>query len=135
MLAFGIGAGCSEVIYVLVSGITAKRDPEREAAWARGAAVSLCVRYQVPIERLFALVGHVGSRGVVYAGLHAKFPECVLLLFLAVFLFTAVDGVAYYGHLRGWNWSEPSVCRRTHGFFAFISVIEFGTFLAVFRSV
>jgi hypothetical protein len=134
VLAFGIGAGSGEVIYVLGLGFFTKTDPDALAAWTRAAADSLCVRYQVPIERMFALIGHVGSRGILYVGLHSSRPAQALLLITAVVLFALVDSVAYYGHLRGWNWSDPPLCAKTQGFFALVSIIELVTFLILFWS-
>ena len=134
VFAFGLGAGSAEVIYVLGLGSFTKADPDALATWTQAAAHSLCVRYQVPIERTFALIGHVGSRGILYVGLHRSFPAQGLLLIGAVALFALVDGVAYYGHLRGWNWSDPSLCAKSQGFFAFLSVVELAIFLIFFRS-
>ncbi len=129
VLAFGAGAGSAEVVYVLVTGALAEPDTQKEAAWARHAWNSFCVRYQVPIERLFGVIGHIGSRGLVYLGLLASAAEAVLWLSVALLLFTAVDGVATYGHLRDWDWSQPATCRRAHGFFAVISILELLLFL------
>jgi len=135
VLAFGGGAGSAEALYVLGRGILQRsRDPQREAAWARAAAVSLCVRYTVPLERFFALVGHAGSRGLVYVGLHASRPLGIVSWVVALALFSAVDAVATYGHLRGWDWNDPARCRRAHLFFSSSSVIEMATFCLVFRA-
>jgi hypothetical protein len=133
VLGFGVGAGAAEVVYVLVVGSLAKRDQEREAAWAAAARESLCVRYQVPIERFFATIGHVGSRGLVYVGLHVAIPGGLILLLGALVFFTVVDGVATYGHLCRWDWSNPVICRSVHGFFATVSLLEFTVFLIGFQ--
>ena len=135
VLAFGVGAGAAEILYVVVVGSLAKRDPAREAAWAGAARKSLCVRYQVPIERCFALIGHVGSRGLVYVGLHVGMPGGSILLLAALVFFTLIDGVATYGHLSGWDWFDPAQCRYVHGFFATVSLLELVLFLIVFESV
>jgi hypothetical protein len=132
VLAFGSAAGAIEVVYVLALGSRAQRDAAREAEWARGAAVSVCVRYQTAIERFFALVGHTGSRGVVYAAMHLPFMRAIALLTAVLCTFTAIDGVAYYGHLRKWNWLAPAVCVRAHSFFAGVSLIELALCLISF---
>ena len=128
VLGFGVGAGCAEVFYVIGMGFVAVSNPESVAAWARTARDSLCVRYQVPLERFVALLGHAGSRGLVYLGLRS--PSYLVTAFV---LFSATDGLATYGHLRHWQWSDASVCRRTHGFFAVVSTIELIVFLLGFR--
>ena len=69
----------------------------------RGAEVSRCVRYAVPLERLFALAGHIGARGLVYLGLHAPFPVAPGWMALAVLMFATIDGTAVYGHLQHWK--------------------------------
>jgi hypothetical protein len=132
VLAFASAAGSAEAVYVLILGATTKRDPAKEAAWARGGRQSICVRYQVPLERFSALIGHTGSRGLVYLGLRDATRFGFLLIVIAVALFTAVDSVAYFGHLRRWDWLEPRTCRKVHGFFFAVSGAEL-VFFAVFR--
>ena len=132
VLAFASAAGSAEALYVLIVGAATKRDPEKEAAWARGGRESICVRYQVPLERFSALIGHTGSRGLVYLGLRDGTRFGLLLIAIAFVLFTAVDGVAYFGHLRRWDWLEPRTCRKVHVFFFSISGAELLLF-AVFR--
>jgi hypothetical protein len=132
IVAFGAGAGCAEVLYVLIWGSFTRADEGKQAAWARSAASSLCVRYTVPLERVFALVGHTGSRGLVWVALHDSGFAQISLLTIAIVLFTAVDAVAAYGLHRQWNWDDPQLCRRTHLFFGGISVLELATFILVF---
>lgn len=134
VLGFGVGAGAAEVVYVLVIAVLSKRDPAVEAAWATAARESLCVRYQVTIERFFALIGHVGSRGLVYVALQLAMPGGAMLLLAAVVCFALVDGVATYGHLCGWNWFDPRRCRTVHLFFATVSLVELTLFLIVFQN-
>jgi hypothetical protein len=69
-VGFGVGAGSAEAAYVLVLAVTGPRpSDELLAVWLRGARASWCVRYAVPIERLFAAIGHLGSRGLIYLAL------------------------------------------------------------------
>jgi hypothetical protein len=102
--AFGIGAGSAEAAYVLGLGLFGPRStPTALNAWIKGARVSLCVRYSVAIERFFALLGHTGSRGLIYVGLYSSFPIAAGWVTVAVLLFALIDGVAVYGHLQNWN--------------------------------
>jgi hypothetical protein len=134
IVAFGVGAGCAEVAYVLLLGIFGPEVDEAELrAWVRGATVSWCVRYAVPIERLFALIGHTGARGLVYVALLQASPLGVLWGSCAVLLFAMIDGVAVYGHIKKWQWHDPAICRRAHSFFAAISIVESVLFLVGFR--
>lgn len=133
VVAFGAGAGSAEAAYVLGLGFFGPQ-PTTAAldAWAQGAATSLCVRYMVPIERFFALVGHTGSRGLVYLALYSPAPTAGLLLSVAVLLFALIDGVAVYGHLQNWDWFDPVICRRAHLFFSSLSTIEALLFVLMF---
>jgi hypothetical protein len=134
IVGFGVGAGCFEAGYVLLTGIIGPQaDPDELLAWVRGATVSWCVRYAVPIERLFALIGHIGARGLVYVALADGAPLGVAWALSAVLLFTAIDGVAVYGHLQKWRWRDPTVCRRAHSFFGLLSIAEFALFLVGFE--
>lgn len=134
MLAFGVGAGSAEAAYILVLAlITPPPSPEVLATWERGARVSLCVRYMLPIERFFALVGHTGARGLVAFAIIARSVEAILLFAFAFILFAAIDAVAVYGKLDCWKWSDPRVCRSAHAFFAGASMAQAGMFLFIMR--
>jgi len=136
LLGFGAGAGSTEVVYVLVIGIIwPQLDQEELAAWLRGGTVSWCVRYAVPIERLFALIGHVGARGLLYVALMDRSWLGPIWGLVAAMLFAIVDGVAIYGHLHRWPWHDPLICRRAHSFFAAMSLGEFTLLLIGFRSL
>lgn len=88
------------------------------------------MRYAVPIERLFALIGDVGSRGLIYqaviggtAKMHCAIP--------AFALFSLIDGIAVYGVRRGWQWHGS--CRRAHGTFAALGCVELLMFVIATR--
>lgn len=136
VIAFGLGAGCAEVIYVLCLGIVEGikgRAPHAEAAWLTGARRSLCVRYSPALERFLALIGHTASRGLIYAGTSSPYYRTAVdtagILFLAVLLFTAVDGVSYYGLKANWDWNSPRICRRFYSFVGGVTLIEAAVFL------
>jgi hypothetical protein len=129
ILGFGVGAGSAEAGYVLWLGVFGPKPKQEElAAWVRGARSSWCVRYSVPVERLFALIGHAGSRGLIGLALFGAAPLAWLWAVLAIVLFALVDGVAVYGHQRQWQWHDPPVCRRAQSFFALVSVVEIALF-------
>lgn len=134
IVGFGVGAGSAEAFYVLLLGVLGPQaDDEELQAWLRGARLSLCVRYAVPVERLFALIGHTGARGLLYVALlHGPLAGAVWALSSAAF-FVLIDGVAVYGHLQKWRWHDPVVCRRAHSFFALLSVAECALFVLGFE--
>jgi len=134
VLGFGVGAGSAEAAYVLVLGVISPQvDEDVLRAWVDGATVSWCVRFAVPIERLFALIGHVGARGLLYVALMQATPLRFLWGVAAVSLFAAIDAVAVYGHMRRWRWHDPQTCWRAHSFFAALSLVEFALLIASFR--
>jgi len=135
MLAFGVGAGSAEAGYILILAL-ASPPPSSEvlARWERGARISLCVRYMLPIERFFALVGHAGARGLVAFAIIAGSLEAILLLAFAFILFAAIDAVAVYGKLQHWDWSDPRICRSAHAFFAGASTAQAVMFVFIARS-
>jgi hypothetical protein len=136
VLAFGIGAGSAEVLYVLVLGfLTREKDAQAMAAWARAARKSLSVRFTVPLERLLAGIGHAGSRGLVWVGLQHASAFGFAIVLLAAILFAGVDGVAVYGLQRKWDWNNPELTWRLHLYFGAISVGEMTLFLALYPTV
>lgn len=131
VIAFGVGAGCAEIVYILVFGImegVRRRDSDADAAWLAAADRSLCVRYSVPLERFLALIGHTASRGLVFWGVSTPYSGFGLLFF-ALLLFAAVDGVSYYGLKANWNWNSPCLCRRFYCFVGGVSLLEATVFL------
>lgn len=132
VFSFGVGAGSVEAVYVLILGLFYKDREVDIVEWEEGAVASLCVRYMAPIERFFALIGHIGSRGLIYAALQTAGVGKSLIWIFAVALFAGVDGVAAYGVMRRWNWASPPICRRAHLFFACVSTIELAAFLWIF---
>src|SRR5207247_7168829 len=73
------------------------------------------------LERLLALVGHTASRVLLYIGLARRWP---LAAFLAVGLFSCVDGVTMYGLLAEWDWEDASVKVRFNIFVAAVVCLE-----------
>lgn len=111
VIAVGVGAYTIEVIYLLVVGILRElRQPDQIAKleWSLGARQSLCIRYMIFIERFTALLGHVGSRGLIYL---AVAETNLVLALIPLVTFSFVDGLAVYGHLSHWNWFAPLICR------------------------
>lgn len=135
VLGFGVGAACAEVIYVVGLGFLKREaDPAALDAWAQAARRSLWVRFTVPIERLLAGIGHVGSRGLVWIGLQLALPIGVAIVLLAVFLFAVVDGIAVRGLQQKWDWNEPGLTRRLHLYFGAIGISELTLFLFLYST-
>ena len=127
VLAFGLAAGWIECIYILGMALLGPRpDPTKVAQWARGARVSWCVRYSLLVERLVAVSGHLGSRGLIWVSLAGGLVWPALV---AVVSFSLTDGLAAYGIKRCWNFSDPAVSRAFYSVCAVISLAELVIFL------
>jgi hypothetical protein len=121
IVAFGVGASSTEVCLVMILALSQKSEPESERAWVAGARESLVVRYMQPLERFLAMGLHVASRGLVY---FALLDRSYLLGIFPFVCFSAVDGVACYGHNSDWNWFTPTVARSFYGFIGLLVVVQ-----------
>ncbi len=128
---FAVAAGATELLVLAAVALFAKTDEAVVARWQAGARASLLVRHTFFVERMIALAGHSGSRGLV--GL-TVLGGPVWAAAIAVVGFAATDGLAGYGQARGWDWSDPALCRRAFGAFAAVSAVELGAFLALLWS-
>jgi hypothetical protein len=137
LIAFGVGAGSIEVLYLLL--ILTPREVQR--ALESG---SLRLRDQASppppgvalwsiLERAYATVIHTTTRGLVAVSILGSNPLPALLGLLA---FTLVDGAASFGDLRGWNWQDTRILRRFHAFglgVAALGVVWFTFFLKMYN--
>jgi hypothetical protein len=130
VIAFGAGASAIEIILLLLTGGVRRRrtldsDPRRRIGRRTGR-----VRYAFLLERSTALALHVGSRCLLYVGVMQHRPAAVAC---AVLSFSAVDGVAAYGKLEGWNWSDPRISRRYYAFVFMVGALNLGIFAAILK--
>ena len=114
--AVGLGAGTIEVVIVAGTGVAQLR---------RGTAGGL--GWIAVLERLLAVLGHVGSRALIWVSLAGGE---LLLAVAAIGLFAAVDGTADYGLRRKWDWSDRRTLRRYYGFVAGVTALEFAAVAA-----
>lgn len=121
ILAFGFAAGCAEILFVLGTMYFEKVPEEKIDGWIKGARASFCVRHVLLIERLTALMGHVGARGLVCLSL---FSETYEIATIALLSFALTDGLAAYGNLKEWDWFDPITCRAFYGACVSISMLE-----------
>jgi len=105
VVAFGLGAGLLEVLIILITPhpqpeSTSDCEPDVVEAWASFA-----------LERTYATLFHVATRGLLWIGaVHADiFP-----ILLALAGFVLMDGLAHYGEIRRWDWTDRRVLRRFH---------------------
>jgi hypothetical protein len=126
LVAFALAAGCIENMVLYAAALLSRPAEAAVEAWRAGARASLLVRHTFLAERAIALLGHLGSRGLV--ALVFATGEGWWLLLLALATFSAVDGLAALGRERNWNWSDPRLLRR---FFASLLTIN-GVELAAF---
>lgn len=133
ILAFSVGAGCTEILFVLASSLINKpQENKKVALWIDGAEKSLCVRNILLVERATALLGHIGARGLVCLSVYGT---VILPAAIALATFSLTDGLASYGELKKLNWFEPRICRIFYGFCASLSVLEILLFAVVSMTV
>jgi hypothetical protein len=127
VIGVGVGAGSLEIVVLVGPAVIAllvttgkaaepKSEPPGDWFSAWGGV----------FERISTSVGHVTTRGLVWVGLQA-----LILAPAAAFAFATfalVDGVATYGHAKGWNWEDSRLYRRFNVFLALISLVEAAAF-------
>ena len=121
IIAFAMGAGCTEILFVLAPNLLARTSDAQIATWVAGARQSMVVRHLLFIERLIALVGHIGSRGVVCVAIAEDF---LWAAFVVLVTFALTDGLTVYGDVMQWNWHEPRVCHQVLVVYSLMDLIE-----------
>lgn len=125
LLLFSVAAGATELLVLAVVALVQKVDDDAVKRWHDGARVSALVRHSFFVERMIALGGHTGSRGLV--GLTALGGPAWAAA-IAVAGFTLTDGLAGYGHARGWDWSDPATFRRLVVVLGAVAAVELAAF-------
>lgn len=134
VFAFGAAIGSFEVIFTVALGIYEMRKQKGDSFNSEDAQFGISQTEQPRpgiisfiglIERTGAAIGHIGSRGMVYA---AFAISSSLMAILAVILFGIVDGLAFCGILCKWNWLDPKIFYRFYGAVWSIGLLELALF-------
>lgn len=121
VLAFGVGIGAFEVLFVIAIGLLSLLGDEGVAAGDHATmAAELGLLFFV-LERGITLVGHVASRVLVYVALRHR---ALLPLAVALATFSIVDGVASYGWAAGWDWEDSATLGILYLFLIAVGAIE-----------
>ncbi|MCG8402643.1 MAG: hypothetical protein MJA84_13800 [Firmicutes bacterium] len=122
VIAFGAGAGIIEAAILLIVALLTKKETEsaKKLPWYQ--------QWTFFIERFGAFLGHVGSRGLIWLGVHGP----VYSIILAVIGFASVDGVAVYGTYQKWDWLQPKIWKRFYGFVMLVGVAEIAVFFSLY---
>jgi hypothetical protein len=127
-LGFGAGAGSVEVLYTLVFGIVVGiRSPSQDDSQQTHPFVA----WSGVIERVLTLIGHVATRLLVWEGTRSMVGVWGALFGFASF--AVVDGVATYGTLARWEWTEPRTSMRFYAFLFAVTLLEALVVLIVLR--
>jgi hypothetical protein len=111
VLAFGVGIGAFEAVFLLVAGSLEEQNVPGAPAAKRFAFVGAFFL----LERLLTMIGHIASRVLLYVGLREKWS---LPLLVSVALFSLVDGTVIYGAMANWDWSDAGLLTRFYLFLA-----------------
>jgi hypothetical protein len=123
VVAFGAGIGCFEILLKTALGVVG-------ASEAAGSAVAVPLLLPL-VEHAANLVGHTATRVMVYVG---RSVRRLLPAVFALLTFSLVDGVADYGHLRGWDWGSLAVYGPFVLFVTVTATVEAGAALYFWRS-
>lgn len=115
VVAVGVGAACTEIIYLVVLSVLRRSATQRER-WIEEAKKSFVVRHIFFIERAIACIGHVAARALIYVSIYRYSMWAALVAFAG---FGIVDGAASYGRLQKWDWLRPRVA---HLYYAMATV-------------
>ena len=128
LVGFGVGAGAVEAIMLpfisnpFKGGTLGKHAEEvfRASTTDRG------VQWLSVLERIWAMLLQVSTRGLVYFSVASRnpIPACVGLAG-----FSVVDGFAYYWHLQKWRFDSLPVLARVHAFLGLIACLLTAAFL------
>ena len=104
---------------------------QKQATNKSASALPWYQEWTFVVERTGALLGHLGSRGLVWLAVHSPLNPAVPAL-LALISFSAVDGVATYGTLKKWDWLKPRTWKRFYGFATLVGTFEISLFLGLY---
>lgn len=138
VIGFGAGAGIVEALALSVMTIggmnplqgTPLEIPKEEIWDAFGATTLRASLYPI-LERALCIGIHIGTRALVYISVTTLQPIPAIV---ALVLFSAGDGVAYYGYLRRWKFLEPRIALPFYGFIAILaatSTLAYVVWLAI----
>jgi uncharacterized membrane protein YhfC len=84
------------------------------------------VQWLSVLERIWAMLLQVSTRGLVYLSIATRhpIPACIALAG-----FSVVDGSAYYWHLQKWRFDSVPVLARVHAFLGLIACMLTVAFL------
>lgn len=128
LVGFGVGAGAVEAIMLpfLANPLKGTRLEQHANDVFRRSASNSVVQWLSVLERIWAMLLQVSTRGLVGLSVYSgnPFPAC-----LAIAGFAAVDGTAYYGHLRKWPFDSPQLLARVHLFLGVAAGVMTALFL------
>jgi hypothetical protein len=129
-VAFAVGAAASEFLLLLPLAISGGLETETKRRKDAKTPAKPMTWRNFTIERVLALVGHVGSRLLLWVGVGGGGG---LLASMSAFgLHALAEASAAYGEAKDWDWLKPRVMWP---FFIFQTLIVVGTiWLAVWWS-
>jgi hypothetical protein len=128
LVGFGVGAGAVEAIMLPFISNPFKGSSLGDHADEvfRASSTDRAVQWLSVVERIWAMLLQVSTRGLVYLSVasHNPVPACVALAG-----FSVVDGSAYYWHLQKWRFDSLPVLARIHTFLGLIACMLTAAFL------
>lgn len=109
IMLYAVSAGVTELLVISIYGMFEKREPETVKKWEISAKHCFLARNLFPIERMVALIGHIGSRGLVGIAIIKGYLWPITV---ALITFSTTDGLANYGVLKNWDWFNGTILKN-----------------------
>ena len=128
LVGFGVGAGAVEAIMLpfIANPFKGGTLGEHAEEVFRASARAQGVQWLSVLERIWAMLLQVSTRGLVYLSVasHDPIPGGIALAG-----FSAVDGSVYYWHLKKWRFDTLPVLARVHAFLGLMAGLLTAAFL------
>jgi len=128
LVGFGAGAGAVEAIMLPFIKNPLRGTPLEEHAseLIEKSESKLSIQWMSVPERVWASIIHIATRGLVYlAIITANFIPALI----AVCIFAAADGRAYYALLQGWRFDDLHVLGRFHAYLVALALLAAVSFI------
>lgn len=132
LIGFGVGAGMAEAVMLpfLRNPFKGSTLEAHSVDVFTRSARDAAIQWLAVLERIWATLLHVSSRGLVYLTITSTNP---LPAAIAILGFACVDEVAYYGHLQKWRFDQVRTLRLVHAYLATVAALLTGAFILFTR--
>lgn len=123
LIGFGAAAAAVEAVMLpfMRNPLSGTPLEEHASEVIERSSSSTLVAWMSVMERIWAFIPHITSRGLTYI---SYATGNVVPAILAVATFAAIDGRAYYAHLQKWAFDDLHVLGRLYRYLVWIAVCQ-----------